>query len=46
MVHFVPFQKEITREKYIYLLINHIFKLHGLPEANISDYGPMFFSGF
>ena len=46
MVHFVPCTKEITVEKYARLFIDHVFKLHGLPEVIISDRDPRFLSKF
>ena len=42
MVHFVPCRKEIIAEQYACLFIDHIFKLHGLPEVIISDRNPRF----
>ena len=38
MVHFVPCRKDITAQQYARLFIDHVFKLHGLPEVIISDH--------
>ena len=46
MVHFVPSRKEITAQQYAHLFIDHVFKLHGLPEVIISDRDPRFLSKF
>ena len=46
MVHFVPCRKDITAQQYAPLFINHVFKLHRLPEVIISDDDPRFLSKF
>ena len=46
MVHFVPCTKEITAPEYAELFVNHVFRLHGLPEVIISDRDPRFTSKF
>ena len=40
LVHFVPYRKEITAEQYARLFIDHVFKLHGLPEVLIYARNP------
>ena len=42
MVHFVPCRKDIIAQQYARLFIDHVFKLHGLPEVIISDHDPRF----
>ena len=46
MVHFVPYRKDVTAQQYARLFIDHVFKLHGLPEVIISDHDPRFLSKF
>jgi hypothetical protein len=46
MVHFAPCTKEVTAPEYARLFIDHVFKLHGLPEVIISDRDPRFTSRF
>ena len=46
MVHFIPCRKEITAQQYARLFIEHVFKLHGLPEVIISYWNPKFLSKF
>ena len=46
MVHFVPCRKDISAQQYARLFIDHVFKLHGLPEVIISDRDPRFLSKF
>ena len=46
MVHFALCIKEIPAEKYAQLLIDHVFKHHGLPEVTISDRDSRFTSLF
>ena len=46
MIHLVPCRGEVTKEQYARLFIDHVFKLHGLPEAVISDCDPRFLSKF
>jgi transposase InsO family protein len=45
MGHFIPTTMRITSEKTARLLINHVFKLHGLPSSIISDRDPRFTAG-
>ena len=42
MVHFAACTKEITAPEYARLFIDHVFRLHGLPEVIISDRDPRF----
>ena len=46
MVHFASYRKDITARQYARLFIDHVFKLHGLPEVIISDHDPKFLSKF
>jgi hypothetical protein len=46
MVHFAPCTKEVTAMEYARLFIDHVFRLHGLPEVIISDRDPRFTSKF
>ena len=46
MVHFVLYKKDTTAQQYARLFIDHVFKLHGLPEVIISDHDPKFLSKF
>ena len=46
MTHFVPCTKEVTAPEYAKLFVDHIFRLHGLPEVIISDRDPRFTSKF
>ena len=45
MGHFIPTTLTVTSDKAARLLINHVFKLHGLPSAIISDRDPRFTAG-
>ena len=46
MVHLAPCKKEITVAEYAQLFVDHVFKLHGLPEVIVSDRDPRFTSKF
>ena len=46
MAHFVSYRKDITAQQYARLFIDHVFKLHGLPEGIISNCDPRFLSKF
>ena len=46
MIHLAPCTKEITAPEYAKLFVDHVFKLHGLPEVIISDRDPRFTSKF
>ena len=46
MVHFAPCTKEVTAPQYVKLFVDHVFRLHGLPEVLISDRDPRFTSRF
>ena len=37
MVHFAPCTKEISVPEYAQLFVDHVFRLHGLPEVIILD---------
>ena len=40
MVHFAPCTKEVTAPDYAKLFVDHVFRLHGLPEVIVSDRDP------
>jgi hypothetical protein len=42
MSHFVPCLKTITSEQTAELLMQHVVRLHGIPDETISDRGPQF----
>ena len=46
MVHFVPLSKLPTAKETAQLMIDHVFRLHGLPVDVVSDRGPQFSSRF
>jgi hypothetical protein len=43
--HYIPTTMSVTSEKAARLLIDHVFKLHGLPKAILSDRDPRFTAG-
>jgi hypothetical protein len=45
MAHFIPTTTKVDAGKTAKLLINHVFKLHGLPSSIISDRDPRFTAG-
>jgi transposase InsO family protein len=45
MAHFIATTTGVTSDKAARLLINHVFKLHGLPSSIISDRDPRFTAG-
>lgn len=42
MAHFIPTTSNVTAKKTAHLLIDNVIRLHGLPEAIISDRGTQF----
>lgn len=46
MAHFVPLQKLLSAKETAQLVVQHVFRLHGIPEDMISDRGPQFASAF
>lgn len=46
MVHFIPLPKLPSAKETAELLLQHIFRLHGLPTDIVSDRGPQFTSMF
>ena len=46
MVHFAPCRKEVTAPEYAQLFVDHVFRLHGLPDVIVSDRDPRFTSKF
>ena len=45
-VHFVATHTVVLAEGAVRLFLNHIWKLHGLPHAVVSDRGPQFVADF
>jgi hypothetical protein len=45
MVHLIPTSMNVTSEATARLLIDHVFRLHGLPAAIVSDRDPRFTAG-
>ena len=46
MVHLTCYTKEVTTMEYAKLFVDHVFRLHGLPEVIISDQDPRFTGKF
>ena len=46
MVHLVPSQTNYTAQQVAELVFKHIYKLHGLPKAIVSDWNSLFTSIF
>jgi transposase InsO family protein len=46
MAHFIPCNETCTASKLAFLVMDNVFKLHGLPEDIVSDRGPQFVSNF
>ncbi|KAI3357228.1 hypothetical protein L3Q82_015689 [Scortum barcoo] len=46
MTHFIPLTKLPSTKETASVIINHIFRIHGLPTDIVSDRGPQFISGF
>ena len=46
MVYFAPCTKEVTAPEYAQLFVDHVFHLHGLPKAIVSDQDPCFTNKF
>jgi hypothetical protein len=46
MAHFIPCTKTTTAEATARLVLDHVVKLHGLPDDIVSDRGPQFASRF
>ena len=42
MTHFVATTEGTTAEGLVRLFRNNVWKLHGLPESMVSDWGPQF----
>jgi len=45
MVHFIPTTEKTSAEGLAMLFRDNVWKLHGLPESIISDWGPQFVAG-
>ncbi|KAI5086478.1 hypothetical protein C0J45_23990, partial [Silurus meridionalis] len=46
MAHFIPLPKLPSAKETAQLLLQHVFRLHGLPSNIVSDRGPQFTSNF
>ena len=46
MVHFIPCKETITAKETAELFMHQVGRLHGLPQAIVSDRGPQFRSKF
>jgi hypothetical protein len=46
LVHFIPLRTTTTASQLALLFMNHIVRLHGLPETIVSDRDPKFTSLF
>jgi transposase InsO family protein len=46
MTHFIPYTKTITREETAKLLLDNIYRIHGLLNDIVSDRGIQFISNF
>ena len=46
MAHFLPYDKEITREESADLFISNCYRLHGVPKVIVSDRDPKFVGKF
>ena len=44
MVHLAGCKKEIDAKETAYLVLRHVFALHGVPDEILSDRGPQFAS--
>lgn len=45
-VHYIPLPKLPTAKETAQLLVQHVFRIHGLPTSVVSDRGPQFTSRF
>lgn len=45
-VHFIPFPKLPSAKETAQKVVDHVFRIHGLPEDVVSDRGPQFASHF
>ena len=46
MVHLAPCSTKISSAEADFLLLDHVYRLHGVPESIVSDRDPRFTSGF
>ncbi|KAF1331522.1 Pol protein, partial [Globisporangium splendens] len=46
MVHVAPVRKHVTAQETACLLLEHVFRYHGLPESIVSDRDPRFTAAF
>ena len=46
MAHYIPCRDTCTAEEFAQLFLNHVFRLHRLPDSIISDRGPQFIAQF
>ena len=46
MMHLAPYKTSITGKEAELLFLDHVYRLHGMPESIVSDRDPRFTSGF
>ena len=46
MVHLAPCSTKISGKEADFLFLDHVYRLHGMPESIVSDWNPRFASGF
>ena len=46
MVHLAPCSTKISGKEAAFLFLDHVYRLHGMPESIVSDRDPRFTSGF
>ena len=46
MVHLAPCSIKISGKEAHFLFLDHVYRLHGMPESIVSDRDPRFASGF
>ena len=46
MAHYIPTHEGVTSEEVARLYLDHVFRIHGLPDSIVSDRGTQFTSGF
>ena len=46
MVHLSPCSTKIAGKEAAFLFLDHVYRLHGMPESIVLDQDPLFTSGF
>ena len=46
MAHFIPCHKTVTSAQTAELLMQNVFRLHGIPDETVSDRGPQFLAKY